>query len=229
MELTERQNNILRIIVEMYIATAQPVGSKQITDVKGLACSSATIRNEMSQLEDWGYIFQPHTSAGRVPTPNGYRYYVENFVKKSNASLAKKELASIIVAAREVADVALKIKVAAKAMASLANNAVFIGQDQNETYYTGLTYLFNQPEFSNNQLVVSMGQLIDNLDKVVNDLQESINQTTVLIGSEVPISDECSMVVAPLKKGVVGILGPTRMDYSKSMRLLDEFKQVIES
>lgn len=229
MELTDRQKNILRIIVEMYIATVQPVGSKQIVEISGLDCSSATIRNEMSQLEDCGYIFQPHTSSGRVPTPNGYRYYVDNFVKNSNASLAKKELASIIVAAREVADTALKIKAVAKAMASVANNAVFIGQEQNETYYTGLTYLFNQPEFANSHLVVSMGQLIDNLDKIVNDLQESINQTTVLIGSEVPIGDDCSMVVAPLNKGVVGILGPTRMDYSRSMKLLDEFKQVIES
>ena len=229
MELTERQQKIFRAIVESYIATAQPVGSKQLPESFGLDCSSATIRNEMVDLEEMGLIFQPYTSAGRVPTPNGYRYYVDNVIKNDESSLVKKELSSIIVAAREVADVALKMKAAAKAMAAIANNAVFIGQEQNDTYYTGLTYLFNQPEFSRNQLAASMGQLIDNLDQVVANLQESINQTTVLIGNEGMVGDDCSVVVAPLNHGVVGILGPTRMDYAKSMKLLEEFKHVIES
>ncbi len=229
MELSERQQKIFKTIVELYIATAQPVGSKQIPQTTDLDCSSATIRNEMMELEQMGLIFQPHISAGRVPTPTGYRYYVDHVMSNNDLSLAKKELASIVVAAREVADVALKMKAAAKVMASIANNAVFVGQDQNDTYYTGLTYLFNQPEFSRNQLIVSMGQLIDNLDKVVSDLQERINQTTVLIGGNDLPDEDCSMVVAPLNKGVVGILGPTRMDYSKSMKLLEEFKQIIDS
>lgn len=229
MELTDRQQKILKAIIEIYIATAQPVGSKQIPDVIGVDCSSATIRNEMMELEGYSLIFQPYTSAGRVPTPSGYRYFVDNIINNNELSLAKKELSTIMVAAREVADVALKMKAAAKAMASIANNAVFVGQNQNDTYYTGLTYLFNQPEFAKNQVIVSMGQLIDNLDRVVADLQESINQTTVLIGGDSMEGSNCSMVVAPLNKGVVGILGPTRMDYSKSMKLLEEFKHIIET
>ena len=76
MELTERKKRILRAIIESYIATAEPVGSKAVAQLAGLDVSSATIRNEMSDLTDMGYLEQPHTSAGRIPSPAGYRLYV---------------------------------------------------------------------------------------------------------------------------------------------------------
>ena len=69
MELTERKKRILRAIIESYIATAEPVGSKAVAQLAGLDVSSATIRNEMSDLTDMGYLEQPHTSAGRIPPP----------------------------------------------------------------------------------------------------------------------------------------------------------------
>ena len=74
----KRQNEILKIIVEEYIKTAKPVGSKSICDT--LNCSSATVRNEMSYLEEVGYLEKTHTSSGRVPSELGYRYYVDNFM-----------------------------------------------------------------------------------------------------------------------------------------------------
>ena len=78
MEMTERKCNILKIIVEDFIATAQPIGSKTLIDKYGLSFSSATIRNEMQELEENGYLEKPHTSAGRIPSAKGYRYYIEN-------------------------------------------------------------------------------------------------------------------------------------------------------
>lgn len=80
MELTERKKRILRIIVENYIATAEPVGSKAISTE--LELSSATIRNEMADLEELGYLEKPHTSAGRVPSPKGYRLYVNELMEE---------------------------------------------------------------------------------------------------------------------------------------------------
>ncbi len=80
--LTERRSRLLQFIVDEYVTTAQPVGSTAIVDKYRLPFSSATIRNEMAQLEDEGYISQPHTSAGRVPTDRGYRYYVEALMKE---------------------------------------------------------------------------------------------------------------------------------------------------
>jgi len=77
-ELDERKAAILRAIVEHYVDSAQPVGSQTVTQTAGLGVSAATVRNEMSVLERDGFIAQPHTSAGRVPTDSGYRYYVDH-------------------------------------------------------------------------------------------------------------------------------------------------------
>ena len=85
MELTERKKRILRIIVEDYIATAEPVGSKAISTE--LELSSATIRNEMADLEELGYLEKPHTSAGRVPSPKGYRLYVNELMEEQRLSM----------------------------------------------------------------------------------------------------------------------------------------------
>ena len=77
MELTDRKKQILKIVVESYINTAEPVGSKAIVEQMPGKISSATIRNEMSELEEMGYLEKPHTSAGRIPSPQGYRLYVD--------------------------------------------------------------------------------------------------------------------------------------------------------
>ena len=79
MELDERKKKILATVVESYIESAEPVGSKQIAEEYGI--SSATIRNEMKVLEDYGLLEQPHVSAGRVPSTKGYRYYVDNLME----------------------------------------------------------------------------------------------------------------------------------------------------
>ena len=83
MELTERKKRILQAIVETYIETAEPVGSKVVAEKARLDVSTATIRNEMSDLESMGLLEQPHTSAGRVPSPKGYRLYVNELMEHS--------------------------------------------------------------------------------------------------------------------------------------------------
>ena len=82
MELDERKAEILRAIVEQHVATAQPVGSQSVASTSGMNVSSATVRNEMTVLEHEGYIVQPHTSAGRIPTDRGYRYFVDHFTQQ---------------------------------------------------------------------------------------------------------------------------------------------------
>ena len=87
MELSERKKRILTAVVENYIATAEPVGSKALAEVIG--CSSATIRNEMSELTSMGYLEQPHTSAGRVPSTAGYRLYVNELMERQKVTEAE--------------------------------------------------------------------------------------------------------------------------------------------
>ena len=91
MELSDRKKRILRAIVETYIATAEPVGSKAVAERAGLDVSSATIRNEMADLTDLGLLEQPHTSAGRVPSPAGYRLYVNELMDQHQLTLQETE------------------------------------------------------------------------------------------------------------------------------------------
>ena len=91
MELTERKKKILKAVVENYIETAEPVGSKVISESCGLRISSATVRNEMAELESMGYLEQPHTSAGRIPSPLGYRIYVNELMQKHRLTIEEAE------------------------------------------------------------------------------------------------------------------------------------------
>ena len=79
-ELGERKEKILNAIIQNYLETGEPVGSRTISKYSDLNLSSATIRNEMSDLEELGYILQPHTSSGRIPSDKGYRFYVDHLI-----------------------------------------------------------------------------------------------------------------------------------------------------
>lgn len=91
MRISERKKRILAAVVDEYISTAEPVGSRSIAEHAGLGCSSATIRNELAELVAMGYLEQPHTSAGRVPTPMGYRMYVNELMEKQKLSMEESE------------------------------------------------------------------------------------------------------------------------------------------
>ena len=91
MELTERKKQILKIVVDSYIATAEPVGSKAIVELMPEKVSSATVRNELADLTEMGYLEQPHTSAGRIPSAKGYRLYVNELMERKALSAEETE------------------------------------------------------------------------------------------------------------------------------------------
>jgi len=91
MKISQRKKKILAAVVEQYIETAEPVGSKVLAQKAGLGCSSATIRNELAELSAMGYLNQPHTSAGRVPTVQGYRLYVNELMERQRLSAEETE------------------------------------------------------------------------------------------------------------------------------------------
>ena len=88
-ELSERQIKILKVIIRTYMETGEPVGSRTISKASDLNLSSATIRNEMSDLEEMGYILQPHTSAGRIPSDKGYRFYVDHLMMEKDQEVTE--------------------------------------------------------------------------------------------------------------------------------------------
>ena len=153
MELSERKKQILKAIIGDYIRTAEPVGSKALTEGHELPFSSATIRNEMSELEDMGYLEKPHTSAGRIPSPQGYRLYVDELMERpaDNAEDGNALQNSVLTKVRELDHL---IQEAGKLLTSLTNYASDSGTVKNKMVRTVaevskdeaelLTYVLNQ-------------------------------------------------------------------------------------
>jgi len=224
--MEKRQAELLKQIIKVYVRTAEPVGSLYLAQKFG-DVSSATIRNEMMELEEAGWIFQPHTSAGRVPTAKAFRFYVDNFVKadRIDKTLEKNILETVRQHEGESA-----VKEAAKAVAELTEAAVIVAFSANQLYYTGLSYLFSQPEFQELSHITSLSQILDHCEEVVPQVLESLdNKKKILIGEENPFGVECGFLVAPLfgDQGMFGILGPLRMDYDRNIGLINSVQKIL--
>ena len=124
--MDDRKLRILQAVVDEYIVTGEPVGSKAI--MKYVGASSATIRNEMAELEKQGYLEQPHTSAGRIPTYNGYRLYVDELLTTNPLSLEEKRLLDEMLPKDEYSEEGI-VKSASNALAELTNTASFVSSE----------------------------------------------------------------------------------------------------
>ena len=126
MELDERKIKILKTIIQTYLETGEPVGSRTISRDSDLKLSSATIRNEMSDLEQMGYIIQPHTSSGRIPSDKGYRFYVDEIVKEKDEALKEKNAPSTALVIDRVDRLEDMLRQMAKILAMSTNYATMI-------------------------------------------------------------------------------------------------------
>lgn len=126
MELDERKEKILKAIIKTYFETGEPVGSRTISKYSDLQLSSATIRNEMSDLEELGYIIQPHTSAGRIPSDKGYRFYVDQLIREKDSEIT--EVKEMMI--QRVDRVELLLKQMARVLAADTNYATLISGPQ---------------------------------------------------------------------------------------------------
>lgn len=126
MELDERKEKILKAIIQNYLETGEPVGSRTISKYSDLKLSSATIRNEMSDLEELGYIIQPHTSAGRIPSDKGYRFYVDQLIHEKETEVT--QVRDMVI--QRVDRIELLLKQMAKLLASNTNYATLISGPQ---------------------------------------------------------------------------------------------------
>lgn len=123
--LTERQQQILQIVVEHYISEAEPVGSRVVSKRGGMPYSPATIRNEMADLEEMGYLEQPHTSAGRIPSEKGYRYYVDRLIQPTTLSWQKvRELKQLL--SEKMAHTKQGMQQMAEILSNLTNYTAFV-------------------------------------------------------------------------------------------------------
>lgn len=222
--MNERQESLLKAIIRQHLRYAEPVGSKMLAGKNRFNLSSATIRNEMAFLEANNYIYQPHTSAGRVPTEKAYLHFLKDYF---TGGLADKENEILLTALKELHEQPreILIKELAKKVAELSETAVVLGFSENSFFYTGLSKLFSQPEFKDPDLVYDLSLVIDHLDSVMGKIFNTVEGPEIYIGKKNPFGAECSVVIGPWRfkenSGVIGLLGPMRMDYSRNIGLIN--------
>ncbi|MFH1457503.1 MAG: DeoR family transcriptional regulator [Patescibacteria group bacterium] len=215
-----RQKELFKNIVQEYVKTAQPVGSNLLVEKFKLDISPATVRNDMRELEEQNLIIAPHTSAGRVPTEYGYKYFVKNYIDLG-AELNKKEAKEVQMVYKN------EIKNLAKIISEKSGLGVFLGFAENDVYYTGLSNIFSQPEFQNLDLIYNISSVIDHLDEVMEKMYNQITEKEIKIGNDNLFSSDCSAILYKIKNVLIGILGPMRMDYQYNIKLLNCIKNII--
>jgi len=232
--MTERQIAILAAIIEQYAEVAVPVGS--VTLAKLFGVSSATIRSEMARLEDMGLIAQPHTSAGRIPTDQGYRLYVNTITATQSNEPLNLDRSARAIEAR----VNTHSDRADRAIRSAVNSLVDLTQNLglatigDELYMNGIGNLFSQPEFMGGTHAQAVARLLDNLEPWLREAapNEPLN---VYIGAENPIgkTSGASLIISRFRspysdRSYIGVLGPTRQSYGKVMRLVRHAGAMLE-
>lgn len=235
-----RQEEVLSLIVKRYVDTAEPVGSRYIA--KQLGLSSATIRNVMADLEETGFITQPHTSAGRTPTDKGYRYFIDSLMhlRKVNEGTTKSVKDEYAHAMKSLEDI---LERTSHLMSSLTNYVgITLFSQYHKLYLDGASHIIEQPEFKDFKklytLLKSLEEKKDILDLLYNDFEtESL---IIHIGRENGLGylSECSIVTRGYKvkgkvSGRLGVIGPKRMVYEKVIPtvefLADSVGHILES
>jgi heat-inducible transcriptional repressor len=230
--MTDRQAQILAAIIEQYAEVAAPVGS--VTLAKLFGVSSATIRAEMARLEESGMIHQPHTSAGRIPTDKGYRFYVNQLTGSDDHQAVERPARALSTRITQAGRPDLAIRSAVDMLVEMTNN-VGLATIGDQLYLGGFSRLFTQPEFMQTGTIHEVARLLDNLEPW---LREAVpNQPlNVYIGSENPIgkSSNCSLIISRFRSpysdfSYIGVLGPTRQSYRDVMRLVAHAGQMLEA
>lgn len=232
--MNPRREAILDAIIREYVETAEPVGSLTLVEKYDFTFSPATVRGEMAELERDGYILQPHTSAGRVPTEKGYKHFVSLILSESQ-SLAVRDEKKIRekLLGRHIRYERL-LDLATKTLADMTGNVGIVGVS-GLVYSHGLSNLFSQPEFKDSENVERAAEILDRMHELVHELPP-LSNPIVFVGSETPLghSSGCSLVVSGFETpyggiGRIAVLGPTRMEYSKVISVVEEVKELLES
>ena len=229
--MTDRQQQILSAIVEQFAEVASPVGSSLMA--KLFSVSSATIRAEMAELERMGYIYQPHTSAGRVPTDKGYRYYVNNMSEQTETSLERRGERALTARVGAGGLPERTIRNAVDTLVELTHN-LGLATIGDQLYMGGLANLFGQPEFIGGAQVQQVASLLDNLEPWLREAAPN-KPLSVYIGAENPIgrSAQCSLIISRFRSpysdtSYIGVLGPTRQSYRDVMGLVEHAGRTLE-
>jgi len=234
MEITSRQGTILEKIVGEYIGSAKPISSQFLEKKLGLGVCPATIRIEMQKLTDRGYLFQPHTSAGRIPTDKGYRFFVNSLLEKEPSGFDDIfEIEKMMRAERK--NVFKWFSQLTKSLAEAAS-ALTIGYLSERKFFSreGWEGILKEPEFEDRDFLLSFADFLKSFEKEIESLELNC-QTKIFIGSESPFKKARNFSVILRKyefpkreKGIVSILGPKRMVYERNIGLINSLTRLLE-
>jgi heat-inducible transcriptional repressor len=234
--LSARQTQILKALIDEYIETAIPVGSLALEKKYNLGISPATIRNEMVTLTKNGYLRQPHTSAGRIPTPMAMKFYINQLMEEKQLGLADEVKAKEDVwdSRRDFSDL---MESATKAL-SMKTNALSVAATKDGSVWAhGYANVFNDPEFMNYQVCQSLFSTLEQEKRLVDlffNKFTGVSPIEVLFGEELgwdffePIGIVASRFKVGEQEGAIGIIGPFRLNYPTIIPTVRYFGNLLE-
>jgi len=232
-----RKDWILAMTIAQYIETISPVGSACLAKKYQLDLSSATIRNILAELEHEGFLTHPHTSAGRVPTQQGYRYYVDNLMKE--IQLLEEEKGRIKAEYnRESRELESLLEKTSQVISETTHYTSIISVDGwgHKIFCKGTGHVVEYPDEQDLSKIKSILTALDEKERLLEIINQNLKKRIeVFIGHEMACHDiqSCSLVVSRYKtksgpSGRIAVLGPTRMDYERVVSALDYFSELME-
>lgn len=233
--MNDRQMQILVAVIEEYTKTGLPVGSGVLVDKYGFEVSPATLRSDMANLEEEKLLHQPHTSAGRIPTDKGYRYFVEEIMPEREMSIKEQQVMQKELLQLRAQNSRLT-RTTAKLLSTLSGYVAISGvPEKNDFSECGLRSLLSDVDTGNMDEICALAESLDYIDERCDELMLELEdgETKIFIGEENPISKtkNYSMVVSQYEqdgeKGIVALIGPKNMEYEKNKSMIDYVKKML--
>ncbi len=233
--ITERQKSILERVIEEHINSAYPVSSQLIEKNYDFRVCPATIRSEMQRLTESGFLYQPHTSAGRIPTDKGYRFFVDNLLEKGISELEDVfKIEEMLEQEKE--DIFRFVAHLSRFLAMASSNLAAIHLFEKDFFWKeGWEEILREPEFEEKDFVFHFTEFLKNFEKDVKNFNMD-SEIKVYIGKENPFSkaNDFSIITTRChfpdkEEGIVSLLGPKRMPYGKNISLINCIAKMLES
>jgi heat-inducible transcriptional repressor len=234
----DRKKELFRLLVEDYIQTGLPIGSRVLSRHLPFSLSPATIRNEMSDLEEMGYVTHPHTSAGRIPTEEGFRFYIDELVKPTlnrldHAETLERQMTTRIEAVDEMHERVSRI------LATLSHQigvVVCVGGSQKKVHLQGRDFLLDHPEYQDIQKTRLLLRALEDKQTLVHLMTNAPHEPVrVILGRQVGFNGitDCAVVISHYEisvgeEGTVGVVGPMRMNYRRILSLVQGCSEILK-
>ncbi|MEK7648444.1 MAG: hypothetical protein AAB400_00815 [Patescibacteria group bacterium] len=229
--MDQRKIDLLMRIIDSYILSGEPVGSVSLMQRYHLPYSSATIRNEMALLEELGHLFQPHISAGRIPTERGYQLYIQHLKPVRLPHHAEQSLMRTWQSDED--DGSERLKMLCRTISELSGEISFGALDGCHTYAAGLSRLYDKPESNDKIVAAALADIVEKIDDIIEDIFPRIGyEPEVWVGKQNALAPQCGAILAKCRyrrsQGIIGIVGPMRMQYGRNKAIITSAQQVLQ-